>query len=344
MLTHIDKQNMPAMVDVSDKEVTTRVAIAQSTIKLPASMGDYFTGDDFILKKGPVFQTAIIAATMAVKRTHETIPLCHQVPIESCKVDISSDKSLTVTVVCTVKTSFKTGIEMEAMHGAVVACLTIYDMCKAVSHDMTIGETKLIHKSGGKRLVLNKPLRGLILTGGKSSRMKKDKALIEYTGAPHAEFIKSILDEFCDEVFLSARKSQWSGTSLESIPTIIDSSESVGPISGILSAFEAFPQSNWIVVACDLPYFNKETVEQLISNYCEFSDAIAFRNSEKDFAEPLCTLYTPRAFEVFKKAQDEEITCPVRVLKNAEVKSLLQSGVVNLANINTPAELEGVSL
>ncbi|PIK15205.1 cyclic pyranopterin monophosphate synthase MoaC [Halobacteriovorax sp. JY17] len=344
MLTHIDQNNMPSMVDVSAKEVNTRVATAESSIQLPESMREYFTGSDFVLKKGPVFQTAIIAATMAVKKTHETIPLCHQIPIESCKVNIQPSDSLKIIVTCTVKTSSKTGIEMEAMHGAVVACLTIYDMCKAVSHEMILGETKLLQKSGGKRLVFNRPLRGLVLTGGKSSRMKRDKALIEYQGVPHAEYIKSVLGKVCDEVYLSAREGQWSDTSLENIPTIFDSKESEGPISGILTAFEKYPDSNWIIVACDLPYFNEETISQLLENYCESSDAIAFKNSDKDFAEPLCTLYTPKAYSLFKTAVEEGTSCPVKVLKNARVKTLLQSGVVNLANINTPLELEEVKI
>ncbi len=342
MLTHIDKNNMPSMVDVSEKDSSTRVAIAQSTIQLPESMREYFIGEDFIIKKGPVFQTAIIAATMAVKKTHETIPMCHQVPIESCKVNIKTDSALKVTVECRVKTSYKTGIEMEALHGAMVACLTIYDMCKAVSHEMVIGEAKLLFKSGGKSLVLNRPLRGLILTGGKSQRMKSDKALIEYHDVPHARFIKNILDEFCDEVFLSAREDQWKGTSIEDIPTIEDSLESTGPTAGILSAFEKYPDSNWIVVACDLAYFNRETVSKLIENYNEGSIATAFKNIDKDFAEPLCTLYTPRAYDVFKKALDEDVKCPVRILKNQNVVALGQEGSVNLANINTIEEFNEV--
>lgn len=333
---------MPSMVDVSSKESSVRVAVAQSTIKLPESMREYFVGEDFVLKKGPVFQTAIIAATMAVKKTHEAIPMCHQVPIESCKVNIQTDSSLKVTVECRVKTSYKTGIEMEALHGAMVGCLTIYDMCKAVSHDMVIGETKLLFKSGGKSLVLNRPLRGLILTGGRSERMKSDKALIEYHGTAHAKYIKNILDEFCDEVFLSARESQWEGTTLSDIPTIVDSGESKGPATGILSALEKFPDSNWIVVACDLAYFNRDTVVKLIENYSELNVATAFKNKEKGFAEPLCTLYTPKAYEVFKKAQDEDIKCPVKILKNESVLTLEQVGTINLANINTVEELNEV--
>lgn len=338
MLTHIDKNNMPSMVDVSDKDSTVRVAIAQSTIQLPEEMREYFVGEDFVLKKGPVFQTAIIAATMAVKKTYEAIPMCHQVPIESCKVNIKSNSDLKVTVECKVKTSYKTGIEMEALHGAMIACLTIYDMCKAVSHKMIIGETKLLFKSGGKKVVLNKPVRGLILTGGKSQRMKRDKALIEYHGVPHARYIKNILDTYCDEVFLSAKEGQWKESAISDIPVLEDNPKYEGPMSGILSAFEKYPESNWLIVACDLAYFNRETVEKLIENYQEDKSGVAYKNREKGFAEPLCSLYTPRSREIFKLASENGVRCPVKVLLDSDIIKLEQTDGINLANINTPEE------
>ena len=150
-LTHIDQNNMPTMVDVSNKDTTTRMAKAQSIIQLPDELRDYISGDEVVVKKGPVFQTAIIAGTMAVKKTHEIIPFCHQIPVESCKFNIEILLDLKIKIDCTVKTSFKTGVEMEALYGASAAALTIYDMCKAVSHKIEILETKLLSKSGGKR-------------------------------------------------------------------------------------------------------------------------------------------------------------------------------------------------
>ncbi len=114
-------------------------------------------GEELYLKKGPVFQTAIIAGTMAVKKTHEMIPFCHQIPVESSKFKITLDESLCVTITCQVKTTFKTGVEMEALHGAMTAALTIYDMCKSVSHHMVIKEAKLLSKTGGKRTVFPAP-------------------------------------------------------------------------------------------------------------------------------------------------------------------------------------------
>jgi len=312
MLTHIDKNNLPTMVDVTEKSVSTRLARAQSQIQLPLEMKSFLKGDELQMKKGPVFQTAIIAGTMAVKKTHEAIPFCHQIPVESCKFEISIDENLLVTIACEVKTTFKTGVEMEALHGATTAALTIYDMCKAVSHNMEILGTKLVTKTGGKRTVLDRPLYGIVLTGGKSERMKRDKALISYKGVPHAQYIHDILKNYCDDVYLSAREGQWKGTPLEGFSVITDTVDAKGPIAGILSAFEKHPDANWFVVACDLVHFNQKTIELLLSNYKTNSVATTYKNSEKGFPEPLCAIYTPEARNVFVEAIKNNITCPVK--------------------------------
>ena len=342
MLTHLDKKNQPTMVDVIDKKTSIRMARAQSQVQLPPAMKPYFTGEELVLKKGPVFQTAIIAGTMAVKRTHELIPFCHQIPVEGCKFEISMDDNLLITILCRVKTTFKTGVEMEALHGATVAALTIYDMCKAVSPHMTIKETKLLSKTGGKKTMLDRPTFGIVLTGGKSERMKRDKALIEYKGMPHAEYIHSLLKNYCDEVYLSARPNQWSGTSLAALPTLPDTVEGKGPIAGILSAFEKHPEANWLVVACDLVHFNQQTIEMLLSQHNPEVIATAYKNSDKGFPEPLCALYTPKARQVFSDAFKNDITCPVKVLRSTLVQLIDQTNGINLANINTTEEFAEV--
>lgn len=151
MLTHIDQNNLPTMVDVSEKLMTARVACAQSMIALPLTLKEYLVGDDLVLTKGPVFQTAIIAATMAAKRTAEVIPFCHQIPLDSCKVEINLNEKFCAVITVQVKTHYKTGVEMEALYAASVASLTIYDMCKASGHtDLKILGTELLEKSGGK--------------------------------------------------------------------------------------------------------------------------------------------------------------------------------------------------
>lgn len=341
MITHIDTNNNPTMVDVTDKEITKRTATAQTSVLLPKSMGEFFNGEDFIMKKGPVFHTAIIAGTMAVKKTYDFIPFCHQIPIEGCKFNITSDKNLRVSIECTVKTTSKTGVEMEALHGATTAALTIYDMCKAISHEIVIGETKLLLKTGGKRQILDKPLFGLVLTGGKSSRMNSDKALLEYNGKPHALYLRELLLKFCDEVYLSAKDKQWENTPLSTVPTIVDSHDISSPSAGILSAFEKHPEGNWLIVACDLAFVNEQTIKDLLNHYDKDKFAVAYKNRDKDFFEPLCTLYTPKAKEVFIQALENDIKCPVKIIKNQDIIGLTQSKTINLANINTPSEYKG---
>lgn len=150
-LTHIDEQGRANMVDVSDKTVTRRTARARSIVSLPDEVMAQITDWDINSKKGPVFQTAIIAGIMAAKKTGELIPLCHPLGMDNCHIDISVNDNNEVVIECTATITAKTGIEMEALTGASVAALTIYDMCKAMSHDIVIKETKLMEKTGGKR-------------------------------------------------------------------------------------------------------------------------------------------------------------------------------------------------
>ena len=150
MLSHVDTANKPTMVDVGDKAVTRRRAVAAATVVFPdATIRE--SGEELRTKKGPVFDTAIIAGVMAVKKTSELIPFCHPIPLEDCKIDIRWSGEREVTIECSVQATHKTGVEMEALTGATTAALTIYDMCKALSHDIQISAVRLIAKSGGKR-------------------------------------------------------------------------------------------------------------------------------------------------------------------------------------------------
>jgi cyclic pyranopterin phosphate synthase len=149
-LTHLDEKGRANMVDVSAKAVTHRTATARSIVSLPAAVLAQLTDGDIQTKKGSVFQTAIIAGIMAAKKTGELIPLCHPLALDNCKIDITINEAQEVVIDCTTSITAKTGIEMEALVGASVAALTIYDMCKALSHDIVIKETKLVAKTGGK--------------------------------------------------------------------------------------------------------------------------------------------------------------------------------------------------
>jgi len=151
MLTHINKQGNPSMVDVSAKQITPRTATARSIVVLPQEVLEHLVNGELLSKKGPVFQTAIIAGIMGAKKTGELIPLCHPLGMDNCEVTIQINDQQEIVIDCTASITAKTGIEMEALVGASVAALTIYDMCKAMSHDIVIKETKLISKTGGKR-------------------------------------------------------------------------------------------------------------------------------------------------------------------------------------------------
>ena len=147
--THIDKQGNPQMVDVSDKSATSRTATARSIVWLGPEIMTHFRDGEIITKKGPVFHTAIIAGTMGAKKTSELIPFCHPIGLDDCVIKIDQ-RGEEVIITCTAKISSKTGVEMEALTGASIAALTIYDMCKALSHNIEIRETRLIEKKGGK--------------------------------------------------------------------------------------------------------------------------------------------------------------------------------------------------
>jgi len=148
--THIDEKGNPSMVDVSQKQITHRTARARSIVVLPKDVLDKFTGNDIQTKKGSVFQTAIIAGIMAAKKTGELIPLCHPLGLDNCTINIRFNEDKELEIYCTASVTAKTGVEMEALVGASIAALTVYDMCKALSHDIIIKETMLIEKTGGK--------------------------------------------------------------------------------------------------------------------------------------------------------------------------------------------------
>jgi cyclic pyranopterin phosphate synthase len=150
-LTHLDSEGRPAMVDVSGKAATAREARAECLVQFPDAVAAQLREADGRTAKGPVVDTAIIAGTMAVKRTHELIPFCHPLPIDGCRFQLDWLDARTLRIQCGVRTTHRTGVEMEALTGATIAALTVYDMCKALSHELTIGPARLLAKSGGKR-------------------------------------------------------------------------------------------------------------------------------------------------------------------------------------------------
>ena len=148
--THIDPSGNPTMVDVSEKKITKRTAKAQATVNVGEEIIALIQGNELITKKGPVFHTAIIAGVMGAKNTSSMIPFCHPLGLEDCQVQIHV-KGNSIIIDSTARITAKTGVEMEALTAATVAALTVYDMCKAISHNIMIEEIKLMEKTGGKK-------------------------------------------------------------------------------------------------------------------------------------------------------------------------------------------------
>jgi cyclic pyranopterin phosphate synthase len=154
MFSHLDAQNRPAMVNVGDKAVTKRTAHAVATVSLPPELAALLRDGEIATKKGPIFQTAILAGVMGAKKTSDLIPLCHPLPLDDCQINIDSrllpDGTGEVAIHCRAQTHAKTGVEMEALTGATIAALALYDMAKAVSHGIVIRDIRLLEKTGGK--------------------------------------------------------------------------------------------------------------------------------------------------------------------------------------------------
>ena len=156
--SHLNKDNNPKMVNVGDKQITKRKAIAKATMYLGKEVISHFNPEgsgDITTKKGPVFQTAIVAGIQAVKKTSDLIPMCHPLLINGVDVDIKVLNDTDIEIHCAVSIEGKTGVEMEALTGASATALTIYDMCKSISQKMVIKEVKLLEKRGGKSDIEN---------------------------------------------------------------------------------------------------------------------------------------------------------------------------------------------
>lgn len=156
-LTHINADNQPSMVDISSKQASIRTAHARCYLLLPDVLKKVFDkpmrdSTDYYNKKGPILSTAILAGIQGAKKTSDLIPLCHPIPLEDCNITIEYDaKCSRLQVDCMTRTTSKTGVEMEALVGLSSAALCVYDMCKALTHDIVITEIKLISKTGGKK-------------------------------------------------------------------------------------------------------------------------------------------------------------------------------------------------
>ncbi|VAX36239.1 Molybdenum cofactor guanylyltransferase [hydrothermal vent metagenome] len=186
------------------------------------------------------------------------------------------------------------------------------------------------------------PLHGLVLAGGKSTRMKMDKSLLNYHGKTQVEFCYDLLQNFCKKVFVSNRQEQTQLQGHNRLPQINDTFLNMGPMGGILSALKEFPKTPWLVLACDLPFVTKEVLEILLGKRNLFKYATAYQSDHNAFPEPLCAVYEAKMYNQFLKFLAQGYQCPRKVLINSNIKMIQQIQKKSLDNINHPEEYQEV--
>jgi molybdenum cofactor guanylyltransferase len=193
-----------------------------------------------------------------------------------------------------------------------------------------------------KKLDEKRPLYGLVLMGGESKRMKRDKSALVYHQEPQAQYLYKMLQKYCDGVFVSCREDQKGLEHIKDLPQIHDSMKDKGPTGGILSAMEINPEASWLVVACDLPFISEASIETLLAQRNPYKMATSFRNPTKGWPEPLCTIWEPKARAQLYKYLGMGLNCPRKVLFNSEIKVLEAVEKKALDNANTPEDFRQV--
>lgn len=182
------------------------------------------------------------------------------------------------------------------------------------------------------------PLKGLILAGGKSTRMGRDKGLLDFHGKSQREYLADLASPLVDEVFISCREDQVH--EISSYPTIVDRVKDMGPFGAIMSAFMHDPNSAWLVLACDLPNFDRGMIAQLVENRAPAEAATSFRSPQSGFPEPLAAIWEPKSYARLLSFLGMGYSCPRKVLINSDVKLLEPSAPEKLANVNSPEDLD----
>lgn len=205
----------------------------------------------------------------------------------------------------------------------------------------TLAEAARLVRAHWDATTTQRPVFGLVLAGGQSQRMGQDKASLAYHGEPEALRTYRLLERFCDRVFVSCREDQADLVGRRGLPQIHDSVAGKGPVSGLLSAFEAHPGAAWLAVACDLPRLDEDTLAALVAGRNPFRFATAFRGYQ-DLAEPLCTLWEPKARARLYQFLGAGFDCPRKVLINSPIALLDLPKAGALTNANTPEERQEV--
>lgn len=185
-------------------------------------------------------------------------------------------------------------------------------------------------------------MKGLILSGGFSKRMGKDKGALSYHGKTQVSHVYELLKPFCEEVFISVRSDQVEEEHLKGLPLLIDSVSGSGPIVGIQSAFKKDKSSPWIVLACDMPLIDEESIGDLIKSRETSKIATCFENTERNWPEPLFTIWEPSSLIEIKKYVDLGKPCPRKILMNSDIKLIRPKDQSVLKNFNTPEDLKGL--
>ena len=180
---------------------------------------------------------------------------------------------------------------------------------------------------------------GLVLAGGKSRRMGRDKALLERDGQSQLAYIAGLLEDKAERVFVSTRAEQQDDSERSRYPRIVDRYEEMGPLAGILSAMEEHPDVHWLVVACDLPNISDETITHLVKNCSADHPFTAYVSSHDGLPEPLCAIYRAGSTGIIRRFAEEGIHCPRKILIRSDTYLLEQADPRSLDNINTPDDL-----
>ena len=183
------------------------------------------------------------------------------------------------------------------------------------------------------------PVYGLVLSGGKSKRMGQDKALLERDGQSQLAFMMSLLEPLVERVFVSTRAEQKDESERRQFAQIVDQYDDMGPLAGILSALDAYPDVDWLVVACDLPNIGVETIRHLLASRSSDHPFTAYVSSHDGLPEPLCAIYRSGSADTIRAFSDDSINCPRKILIRSDTHLIEQLDPASLNNINTPDDL-----
>jgi len=188
---------------------------------------------------------------------------------------------------------------------------------------------------------MSSALLGLVLAGGQSRRMGHDKALLLHGGQSQLSYAVGLLEPVTDKVFVSARRDQLRDPERGRFETIVDRYDDIGPVAGILSAMESYPEADWLVLACDLPNIDTGTLDYLLAHRSASRPFTAFRSSHDGLPEPLCAVYAAGSDAQLRRFVDDGVVCPRKMLINSDTELLDQPNPAALDNVNTPEDLAG---